>query len=100
MKKLVLLLDNYTAVLVDETRINHYSNIERYWELSDLELRAIEKMEKSERLYVYNITNTDNNVCTPNTLIIKRECEMSLRQALLEELHLQLQYAEVIEIMD
>lgn len=102
MRKLVVLTENFTAVLIDETRRHHYSNsqIEKIWNLSDLEVQAIKRMDSNERLYVYNVMNeTTDQICVPHTLHIEEEITMSDNVRRLESLHLSLAYCEV-EIID
>lgn len=100
MNKIIILKNDFTAVMVDATRKNNYSDICRIWTLSDLEVQAIKRMDSNERLYVYNVMNeTTDQICVPNTLHIEEQITMSNNVRRLESLHLSLAYCEV-DIID
>lgn len=97
MKKIIILKNDFTAVMVDATRKNNYSDICRIWNLSDLEVQAIKHMDSNERLYVYNVTSAHNEdyVCRPNTLLIEDEIVIGNKSSHLYDLHMILNYCEV-----
>lgn len=80
MKNYIIITENGDAILVDETKLNHYGDLNHKHELTDLETQSIELLVKVDepkvKLFLYRIEE-NNSIITNWKLIYSTDCNMS-----------------------
>lgn len=80
MKNYVFITENNNAILVDETKLNHYGDLNWKHELTELETQSIELLVKVDepkvKLFAYRIEE-NNSIITNWKLMFSTECNMS-----------------------
>ena len=98
MKNYVLITENNNAVLVDETRLNHYGDLNWKHELTELETQSVELLikvnEPKVKLFAYKIEE-DNSIITNWKLMFSTDCNMSQKQKHFAEIGIDFYFTEV-----
>lgn len=98
MKNYVLITEQNNAILVDETRLNHYGDLNWKHELTELEAQSIELLVKVDepkvKLFAYRIEE-NNSIITNWKLMFSTECNMSQKQKHFAEIGLDFYFTEV-----
>lgn len=84
--------------MVDETKLNHYGDLNYKHELTELETQSIELLVKVDepkvKLFAYRIEE-NNSIITNWKLIFSTDCNMSQRQKHFAEIGLDFYYTGV-----
>lgn len=98
MKNYVLITENDNAVLVDETRLNNYGDLNWKHELTELETQSVELLikvnEPKVKLFVYKIEE-GNSIITYWKLMFSTLCNMSQKQKHFAEIGIDFYFTEV-----
>ena len=98
MKNYVLITENDNAVLVDETRLNHYGDLNWKHELTELETQSVELLikvnEPKVKLFAYKIEE-DNSIITNWQLMFSTDCNLSQKQKHFAEVGINFYFTEV-----
>ena len=98
MKNYVLITENDNAVLVDETRLNHYGDLNWKHELTELETQSVELLikvnEPKVKLFAYRIEE-GNSIITNWKLMFSTDCNMSQKQKHFAEIGIDFYFTEV-----
>lgn len=98
MKNYVLITEQNNAILVDETKLNHYGDLNWKHELTELETQSIELLVKVDepkvKLFAYRIEE-GNSIITSWKLMFSTECNMSQKQKHFAEIGIDFYFTEV-----
>ena len=98
MKNYVLITEQNNAVLVDETRLNNYGDLNYKHELTELETQSMELLVKVDepkvKLFAYRIEE-NNSVITNWRLIFSTNCNLSQKQKHFAEIGIDFYFTEV-----
>lgn len=98
MKNYVLITENDNAVLVDETRLNNYGDLNWKHELTELETQSAELLikvnEPKVKLFAYRIEE-GSSIITNWKLMFSTDCNMSQKQKHFAEIGLDFYFTEV-----
>jgi hypothetical protein len=98
MKNYIIITENNNAILVDETKLNHYGDLNYKHELTELETQSIELLvkvnEPKVKLFAYRIEE-NSSIITNWKLIFSTECNMSQKQKHFAEIGIDFYFTEV-----
>ena len=98
MKNYILITKQNNAVLVDETRLNHYGDLNYKHELTELETQSIGLLikvnEPKVKLFAYRIEE-GNSIITYWKLIFSTDCNLSQKQKHFAEIGIDFYFTEV-----
>ena len=98
MKNYVLITENNNAILVDETRLNNYGDLNWKHELTELETQSIEILikvnEPKVKLFAYRIEE-GNSIITNWKLMFSTEYNLSQKQKHFAEIGIDFYFTKV-----
>lgn len=98
MKNYIIITENGDAILVDETRLNHYGDLNYKHELTELETQSVELLVKVDepkvKLFAYRIEE-NNSIITNWKLIFSTECNLNQKQKHFAEIGIDFYFTEV-----
>lgn len=98
MKNYVLITEQNNAILVDETRLNNYGDLNFKHELTELETQSVELLVKVDepkvKLFAYRIEE-NSSIITNWKLMFSTECNLSQKQKHFAEIGIDFYYTDV-----
>lgn len=98
MKNYVLITENNNAILVDETQLNHYGDLNWKHELTELETQSVELLikvnEPKVKLFAYRIEE-GNSIITNWKLMFSTDCNLSQKQKHFAEIGIDFYFTDV-----
>jgi hypothetical protein len=98
MKNYVLITEQNNAILVDETKLNHYGDLNWKHELTELEAQSINLLVKVDepkvKLFAYRIEE-NSSIITNWKLMFSTVCNLSQKQKHFAEIGIELYFTEV-----